>query len=127
MLPGRRGQRWGAILGLFAIWFQSAVLFPHICPDDIARLVAGHFGSTVASVSDAPDVEDLPLCPLSDGRGGDGCLIYMAVHLGGCPLLPPAISIGPFGHRLPETTPPRELHLPRAHYLLFVTRAPPLV
>ena len=126
MLLGRRSQQSAAGLALVAIWFQVVVVFPHICPDDIAGLVAHADGAALRSRT--LDAKDLPLCPLSDGRGGDGCLIYATLHLAGCPLLLDAIkfdaSLNNGSNRSPREAP---LHLARAHHLLFETRAPPAV
>jgi hypothetical protein len=128
VLLGRRSQQSAAGLALVAIWFQVVVVFPHICPDDIAGLVAGagrsEFGAAV--MSGALDARDLPLCPLSNGRGGDGCLIYATLHVAGCPLLPDAIKLDA-GVQRGSNPALREapFYLARAHHLLFETRAPP--
>ncbi len=128
MLLGRRSQQSAAGLALVAIWFQVVVVFPHICPDDIAGLVAGagRSGFGAAVMSGALDARDLPLCPLSNGRGGDGCLIYATLHVAGCPLLLDAIKLDA-GVQRGSNRALREapLYLARAHHLLFETRAPP--
>ncbi len=125
LLNGRHQQR-AAWLGLFAVWLQVAIVFPHVCPDDIAVL-GGSLGFGPDIISGAPDERDLPLCPLSDGRGGDACFIYATGHLAGSPLLPEAIKLD-LVTRSGSTLAAREtpMHLARPHHLLFETRAPPV-
>lgn len=126
MLNGRH-QRRVAWLGLFAVWLQVAVVFPHVCPDDIAML-GGYLGFSPQMISGPPDERDPPLCPLSDGRGGDTCFIYATAHLAGSPLLPDAIKLDRVT-RNGSTLAAREtqMHLARPHHLLFETRAPPVL
>jgi len=128
VLPGRRGQRWAASLGLLAIWLQIAFIFPHVCPDEIAGLAARAHppGFAPAAVSDAPDNDDLPLCPLSQGRNGDGCLIYATAYLASHSLLPDTAKLDPAALSQPaDIAGEARLPPPRAHHLLFETRAPP--
>jgi hypothetical protein len=127
VLLGRRNHRRAAWFGLFAIWLQVAVAVPHVCPDDLAAL-AGHPGLGPEIISDGLDVRDLPLCPLSDRRGGDTCFIYATVHQAGSPLLPDAITLDRVT-RSGSTVLAREtqMHLARPHHLLFETRAPPVL
>jgi hypothetical protein len=127
VLLGRRNHRCVAWLGLFAIWLQVVVTFPHVCPDDIAALAA-YPGLDPEIISGGLNERDLPLCPLSDGRGGHTCLIYATVHLAGSPLLPDAITLD-LASRRGSTVLAREtqMHLARPHRLLFETRAPPVL
>jgi len=126
LLNGRHRQR-VAWLGLLAVWLQVAVIFPHVCPDDIAAL-GGSFGSGPEIVSGASDERDQPLCPLSDGRGGDTCLIYATAHLAGSPLLPDAIRLD-LVVRSGPTLAAREtqMHLAWPRHILFESRAPPVL
>jgi hypothetical protein len=126
LLSGRHQRRvaWPA---LFAVWLQVAVVFPHICPDDIAAL-GGSLAFGPEIVSGASDAPDLPLCPLSDGRGGDTCFIYAAAHLAGAPLLPDAIRVDPPARSGARSAAREAPMLPaRRHRLLFETRAPPVL
>ena len=125
MLLGRACRRGAAWLALIAICLQVAIVFPHICPDDVASL--GHSGLGPAFSAATPDLPELPLCPLSEGRGGGSCVIYATGHLAGTSLLPDAIRLGPTrrdGLGLRASDAP--LQLSRAAHLLFQTRAPPI-
>jgi hypothetical protein len=125
LLLGRRHRCAAAWAALFAIWLQIAVVFPHICPDEMAGRI-GHPGLAPALSAAVRDEPELPFCPLSEGRGGN-CAIYAAGHLGGASLLPDAIKLAPRRGAAPGLG-SREaaLQLSRAAHLLFQTRAPPV-
>jgi hypothetical protein len=118
----RRYRRKVAWLALLALWFQVAFVFPHICPDDIAGL--GHTDTRAALASAKGD--DAPLCPLSDGRGGNACLVYGSAHQAGSPLLPDGAIVCPTALRdLKLAFGGTAFRLAPAPYLIFQTRAPP--
>ena len=127
MLLGGRVRRGAAWLALFAIWLQAAVVFPHICPDDIAALI-GDPGSTPELASGTGDAPDLPLCPLSEAPGGGACTIYATAHMAGATLLSDAIKLETTGEdRASRRGREDQLPLSPASHLLFQTRAPPVI
>jgi len=130
MLQRRSVRQMGARLALLAVWLQLALTLGHIHPWDIYR-----YGHPIARGVGAADLladrptTPMPLSPLSSDAAADlACSICANMALAGSVALPDPDRLS-----LPPLSPSRWLDpvvsfsLTPAEFLLFQTRAPPLV
>jgi len=120
----------GARLALLAVWLQLFLSLGHIHPSDI--FLYGHpvaQGPGAAQMLPDRSTTPVPLSPLSDNAATDlDCSICASMVLAGSVVLPGAVDLP-----LPPMASPHALSglvsfaFAPAEFLLFQTRAPPLV
>ncbi len=130
MLQRRSVRQIGARLALLAVWLQLALTLGHIHPWDIYRF--GHpiaHGNGAAELLADHNTTPIPLSPLTSDAAADlACSICANMALAASVVLPDPVKLS-----LPPVSPSRWLDpvvsfsLTPAAFLLFQTRAPPLV
>ncbi len=131
MLQNLGFRRWGGRIALLAVWIQFALSFGHMHPED----VFGRLGHAVVQGEHATQVTvdrqvPVPALPGNQNPAADpdGCAICSAVHLTSTTLLPDAVLLPvPTETRLARHSAYVAFVLTSAPFLLFRTRAPPIL
>jgi hypothetical protein len=120
-------HRGGAWLALFALVVQLVLSFGHIHQSDFFPLG----GSTGTSAGSGLGLRSADTAPIPLGKPGlalDDCAICATMHMMGSSALPAPITVaGPTILGRPSLAAVEAFVLTAAPYLLFQTRAPPLV
>ncbi|MGO8919357.1 MAG: DUF2946 family protein [Stellaceae bacterium] len=121
----RQGRRWGSWLAMATLLLQLVVAAGHFHPEDLGFL-AGHRAETAIAGG-------------AGGTGGSGggqpgapahddCALCFSLYVAGSAALPDiAPPVAPNAAMAAALLPLEELRLASAPYLLFRTRAPPIL
>lgn len=121
---GRKLRSWLAI-GLLLL--QVAVTAGHFHPEDFAFLQRDA-GAPLAASADGQGGTPLPGGTAPTLPAHDDCPLCFNLHVAGSSALPASIVLAaPSEHGKLPPPPVRELRLASAPYLLFQTRAPPVL